>query len=256
MEREISRPQESVRSPVPAFDQALDVLRQFRGARRRSAARAVEYCELCSAELHPDHPHLVELASRQLVCACDPCALLFDAAERSKYKRVSRRVLSLRNFAMTDAQWESLIIPINLAFFFHSSLEARTIAFYPSPAGAVESLLTLQTWNTIVEDNPVLRRMQPDIESLLVNRIGLNRMSPAGHHLDNKPGQAEYFIAPIDECYKLVGLIRSNWKGLAGGTEVWQEINHFFADLRAKSYPQPEPDSEPAWQPTTGGLSA
>ena len=42
---------------------------------------------------------------------------------------------------MTDAQWESLILPINLAFFFHSSVEGRTIALYPSPAGAVESLL-------------------------------------------------------------------------------------------------------------------
>ena len=76
---------------------------------------------------------------------------------------------------MTDAQWDSLIIPINLAFFLHSSLEARTIAFYPSPAGAVESLLTLEAWNAIVENNPVLGRMQPDIEALLVNSIGVNR---------------------------------------------------------------------------------
>lgn len=255
MEKEIPRTQESVPTPVPAFDQALDVLRQFRGSRRRSA-RAVEHCELCSAELHPDHPHLVELASRQLVCACDPCALLFDAAERSKYKRVSRRVLSLHNFAMTNAQWESLIIPINLAFFFHSRLEARTIAFYPSPAGAVESLLTLEAWNAIVEDNPVLRRMQPDIESLLVNRIGLNGMGRTGHHLNNNPGQAEYFIAPMDECYKLVGLIRRNWKGLAGGSEVWEEIDRFFTDLRAKSYPQAEPQSELESQPIAGVLNA
>lgn len=216
---------------APAFDQALGVLRQFRGA-RRSAARAVEHCELCSAELRPDHPHLVELASRQLVCACDPCALLFDGMERSKYKRVSRRVLSLPDFAMTDAQWESLIIPINLAFFFRSSLEGRTIAFYPSPAGAVESLLTLESWTAIVGDNPVLSRMQPDIEALLVNRIGVNSTRQIDH-----PGPAEYFIAPIDECYKLVGLIRANWKGLAGGTEVWDRINQFFAELRAKAEP-------------------
>ena len=221
MEKGISMPPDT----SPAFDQALGVLRQFRGSRRASS-RAAEHCELCSAELRDDHPHLVELASRQLVCACDACALLFDGKERSRYKRVSRRVLYLPNFAISDAQWESLIIPINLAFFFRSSLEGRTIAFYPSPAGAVESLLTLEAWNAIVAANPVLHRMQADVEALLVNRVGINR--PNGP----KP---EYFIAPMDECYKLVGLIRANWKGLAGGAEVWEEIDRYFANLRDKA---------------------
>lgn len=216
---------------APDIEQALGVLRQFRGA-RRTAERAVERCELCSAALPEEHPHLVELASRQLICACDPCALLFDGAERSKYKRVSRRVVALANFKMTGAQWESLAIPINLAFFFQSSLEGRTIAFYPSPAGAVESLLTLEAWNAIVEDNPALRMMQPDVEALLVNRLGMQRFAA-----DEDLGAAEHFIAPMDECYKLVGLIRANWKGLAGGAEVWDKINEFFAGLRYKSEP-------------------
>ncbi len=126
---------------------------------------------------------------------------------------------------MTDAQWESLILPINLAFFFHSSVEGRTIALYPSPAGAVESLLTLDSWSAIVEVNPLLSRLQPDIEALLVNRVT---------RTDNT-GAAEYYIAPIDVCYKLVGMIRAHWKGLSGGTEVWDEIGRFFADLRDKS---------------------
>lgn len=224
------------RGPAADMDQAIEVLRRFRGARRTSP-REVERCELCGAALAEEHPHLVELASRQLVCACDPCALLFDGRERSKYKRVSRRVLSLTNFRMTDSQWESLIIPINLAFFFHSSLEERAIAFYPSPAGAVESLLTLESWNAIVDDNPVLNRIEPDVEALLVNRLGIHR-SPDGD------GAATYFIAPMDECYKLVGLIRANWKGLAGGTEVWDRIHEFFASLRRKS------------EPLSGGLDA
>jgi hypothetical protein len=47
--------------------------------------------------------------------------------------------------------------------------------------------------------------------------------------------QAEYFIAPIDECYRLVGLIRANWKGLSGGSEVWTEIGRFFSDLRSRA---------------------
>jgi hypothetical protein len=232
MEKEASTgSQGGLSSTVPELDQALGILRQFRGA-RRAALREVEHCELCSAPLHHEHPHLVELASRQLICACDPCALLFDGMERSKYKRVSRSVWSLPDFAMTDQQWDSLIIPINLAFFFTSSFEARAIAFYPSPAGAVESLLTLEAWTAVVASNPVLHRMQPDVEALLVNRIGVNRRRQS-----DIAGRAEYFIAPMDECYKLVGLIRANWKGLAGGTEVWERIGQFFAELRSKATP-------------------
>ncbi len=43
---------------------------------------------------------------------------------------------------------------------------------------------------------------------------------------------AEYYLAPIDKCYELVGLIRSNWRGLAGGPEVWQKIRDFFTELK------------------------
>src|ERR1700690_3004049 len=117
------------------FEQAFGVLRQF--PRSRSvASRAVEHCELCSAGLHHDHPHLVELATRQILCACDACALLFDGLENSKNKRVPRSAQNLVDFEMSDGQWESLMIPINLAFLFRSSVEERVIALYPSPAGA------------------------------------------------------------------------------------------------------------------------
>ncbi|HEX8896401.1 MAG TPA: DUF5947 family protein, partial [Terriglobales bacterium] len=46
---------------------------------------------------------------------------------------------------------------------------------------------------------------------------------------------AEYYIAPIDACYRLVGLIRLHWHGLSGGEEVWREIDNFFAELRAQA---------------------
>jgi hypothetical protein len=185
----------------------------------------MEQCELCSAGLAQEHPHLVELASRQILCACDACAMLFDGMERTKYKRVSRRARHLLDFEMTDGQWESLLIPINMAFFFASSIEGRVIALYPSPAGAVESLLPLEAWNEIAASNSALSHFLPDVEALLVNRVG------HAHGLT----RAEYYIAPIDECYKLVGLIRTNWKGLSGGSEVWTEIGRFFSELRSKA---------------------
>jgi len=203
----------------PDSSSAFAALRQF--ARKR---KPVERCELCSLELTREHPHLIELAARKMVCACDACALLFDG-RAGKYKRVSRRVQAMNNFHLSDAQWESLMIPINMAFFFNSSVDERVVVFYPSPAGAVESLLSLEAWQEIVHDNPVLAGMETDIEALLVNRVGKSRADVP----------AEYYIVPIDECYKLVGLIRANWRGLSGGTEVWQEIGHFFSDLKGRA---------------------
>ena len=180
---------------------------------------------MCSAELRSQHAHLIELTKRRLHCACDACAMLFSGQAGTKYKRVPRDVRLLANFRMTDAEWDGLLIPINLAFFFQNSLDSRVSALYPSPAGATESLLPLEAWSSIIQANPLLNRLEPDVEALLVNRVGQARGS----------APAEYYIVPIDACYELVGLIRIHWRGLSGGAEVWLEIGNFFAGLRAKA---------------------
>jgi len=200
-------------------ENAFGVLRQF--VRRK---KDLERCEMCSAAIAADHPHLIEPASRKLLCSCNACAILFSGAG-TKYKRVPRRVLSLADFRLSDGQWESLMVPINMAFFFHSTPETRVVALYPSPAGATESLLPLETWSDIENENPVLKVMEPDVEALLVNRVGHARGF----------GAAEYYLLPIDECYKLVGLIRANWRGLSGGTEVWEEIGKFYEGLKQRA---------------------
>jgi hypothetical protein len=182
---------------------------------------ADERCELCGALLAEPHQHLIEPGTRRLHCACDACALLFSDGQAARYRRVPRRIEFLRDFAMSDAQWDALHIPISLAFFFRSSAAERVVAMYPSPAGATESLLTLEAWDLLVADNPVLRALEPDVEALLVNRVGQAR---------------EYFRVPIDQCYKLVGLIRTHWRGLSGGTEVWEEIGRFLTSLKQSSH--------------------
>jgi len=201
----------------PSLEAAFGALRQF--ARR---PRPAERCELCSLELSPQHPHLLDPAMRKLVCSCDACALLFSGQSGTRYKRVPKLVRLLTNFRLTDAQWDSLTIPINMAFFFHGTPEARVVAMYPSPAGATESLLSLESWNEIAQANPELQAMEADVEALLVNRIGLARGF----------ANAEYYLLPIDQCFKLVGLIRRQWRGFSGGAEVWQQIADYFAELR------------------------
>jgi Family of unknown function (DUF5947) len=202
--------------------QAFDTLRQFT---RKPTSRQVEQCEMCSVELRSEHAHLIELTQRRLHCACDACAMLFSGQAGTKYKRVPRDIRLLADFQLTDAEWDGLLIPINLAFFFQNSIDSRVSALYPSPAGATESLLPLEAWSSIVQANPALNQLEADVEALLVNRVGQARGTAA----------AEYYIVPIDACYKLVGLIRIHWRGLSGGTEVWQEIGNFFTDLRHKA---------------------
>jgi hypothetical protein len=202
------------RTEIPG-QAAFALLRRF--ANRQPAA---ERCELCAGAVLADHQHLMEPTTRRMLCCCDSCAVLFSGQPGARYRRVPRRVQFLRDFAMTDAQWEELLIPINLAFFFRSTASGRVVAAYPSPAGATESLLALESWEQLERENPILRELEPDVESLLVNRVGQAR---------------EFYRVPIDECYKLVGLIRTNWRGLSGGAEVWRAIGGYFTDLKVRS---------------------
>jgi hypothetical protein len=195
---------------------ALSALRRF----VRPRARPSERCELCDAGLAEEHNHLVEVADRRLVCACDPCAILFAGQSGTKYRRVPRRVKLLTDFRLSDEAWEGLQLPIDLAFFLRSTRDEKVVALYPSPAGATESLVSLEAWQTLMAENPALAGFEPDVEALLVNRVGATR---------------ECYRVGVDVCYTLVGLIRMHWKGLSGGAKVWGEIAGFFENLRKRS---------------------
>ena len=198
-------------------------VRESFGALRRwfGARRAAERCDLCGSDLTAEHDHLLFLPDRRLLCACNACAILAPKSQESPYRRIPDEVRFVPDFRMSEGQWDRFQIPIDLAFFFFSSLTGKVSVGYPSPAGLIEAIVDQEAWASVLADNPALQNMKPDTEALLINR--LNRMT-------------EYFLLPVDHCYRLVGLMRSRWQGLSGGPEAQKEIERFFSQLKEQTH--------------------
>ena len=193
-------------------------------ARKAAEASATEQeqCELCGERIPHDHRHLLEVVPREARCVCYPCSVLFDreAASLGKFKLIPDRRLYLPDFLLADAEWDRLRVPVGLAFCFHSTPARQAVAFYPAPMGATQALLETEVWQAVERRNPVLRGLQPDVEALLVNRTRANR---------------DHYVVPIDECFRLVAVIRTTWRGLTGGQAVWQGVDAFFQSLQSRS---------------------
>ncbi len=178
----------------------------------------IEKCNFCGSILPTDHRHLVDLSAMKFMCTCDMC--MITMAEKGIYKPLPQRSLQLEGFNMSDALWADFLIPVNMAFFVLSSGRNGAVAYYPAPTGATESKLKMEAWNKLVEVNPILNDLTNDLEALLVNRLD---------------AEGQYYIVPIDSCYKLIGMIRIAWKGIFGGKEVNDTIRQFFNELKEKS---------------------
>jgi hypothetical protein len=200
----------------------MSLLAELARSSRAPAQAAEERCELCGSPIPEAHRHVADLRSRSLLCACRGCSILLgrEGAGGGHYRLVPERRALLAGFRLDDAQWTALQLPVDLAFFFHSTPAGRVVALYPSPLGATESQLELDAWEDIVRANPALDDLERDVEALLVNRAR---------------GRRAHYLVPIDDCYTLVALIRSHWRGLAGGAEVWQEIERFFEVLHDRA---------------------
>jgi len=177
---------------------------------------ALERCDVCGAPIESDHDHVVDLRARALRCACRACYLLFthQGAGGGRLRAVPQRYLLVPEIADARDHMDALEIPIGLAFFFRSSATGRITAFYPSPAGATESELQLESWEELTRAAPLLATLADDVEAVLIRR---------------HEGAMEAFIVPIDASYELVGRIRRSWRGFSGGDDVWREIDEFFA---------------------------
>ncbi|WP_241671976.1 DUF5947 family protein [Streptomyces sp. IB2014 016-6] len=216
---------------VPTGRAASPVAALLRVSRGRPGPAAGERCEMCAAPIGEEHRHVVNLESRSLMCGCRACSLLFtEEGAELRYRTVPDRYLSFDGLPLDARTWDELQIPVGLAFVFRNSAQDRTIAFYPGPAGATESELPLDAWATIVEANPGLAVLRPDVEALLVRRMeaggGGGREVVASCHL-----------VPIDACYELVGRLRALWRGFDGGQEAHAAMDDFFEHVRSRSRP-------------------
>ncbi|GAC1396671.1 MAG: DUF5947 family protein [Vulcanimicrobiaceae bacterium] len=187
--------------------------------RARPPAAPGERCDYCAVPIAEGHGHLVDLEARRILCSCRPCYLVFEpaGAARGRYRTIPSRYERIADFAIDEASWDDLQIPIALAFFFRNSRENRWSAFYPGPAGATESQLTLAVWDALAAAYPALATVAPDVEAVLV------------HRRDDLPSRCA--IVPIDAAYELVGVMRTHWRGFDGGPDVRARIEAFFADI-------------------------
>jgi hypothetical protein len=190
--------------------------------RRFVQSQPVERCELCAAAIGDTHSHLLEPAEGRLLCACLACAYSAGARLDGRFRVVPNRVEALTEFRLSDAEWHALGLPVEMAWLYDSTPAGRPIAVHPGPAGATHSLVAPEAWAAMAAHNPVLGTFEPDVEALLVNRIG---------------GRRGYYRVPIDRCYELVGLIRMRWQGWSGGDAVWQAIDDYFARLAPGASP-------------------
>lgn len=206
-------------APAPGRGDLISSLRKLsRPAPAQSGAASEEVCELCGSSLPENHNHLLHLTDRRILCACGTCWAQHSGDP--DLRPTGSRIVWLDEFEMPDELWAKLGIPIGLAFFMLSSVAGAVVAMYPSPAGATESELDLIAWKELQELNPILTGIEPDAEALVVNRIS---------------DIPQYVIAPIDECYGLVGAIKVSWEGISGGPAIDREVPAFFEAMRRRA---------------------
>ena len=95
------------------------------------------------------------------------------------------------------------------------------VAMYPSPAGATESELELSAWQDLRRRSTRCSRVSSPMP---------RRWSSTG-----SPIRREFAIAPIDECYALVGAIKLSWEGISGGAAIERAVPSFFDRLRKRA---------------------
>jgi hypothetical protein len=142
---------------------------------------------------------------------CRACALLFerDAAGQGHYRLVPQRRVRLAGADVITG------VPVGLAFYVPQP-DGSVLARYPSPMGITSWAADESTWAALTAQWPELADLSPLVEAFLAYTAR---------------GRSEHWIVPIDDCYRLVGVVRQTWTGLSGGPQVWPAVDRFFEGL-------------------------
>ncbi|MDF3299052.1 DUF5947 family protein [Streptomyces tropicalis] len=189
--------------------------RVIRSAADRTAA-GTEVCDLCAAPVAEEHPHLYDSGQDEVRCVCGPCSVLF--AERGAGDG-HFRLVPRRRVRLPRVDTGPLGVPVGLVFFVPRA-DGTVTAQGPSPAGAMRWEVDADAWRRAAEACPQLASVEPDVEALLVNTVH---------------GQEHHWIVPVDDCFRMVAVVRREWRGLSGGGRVWPAVERFFADLTERS---------------------
>ena len=97
--------------------------------------------------------------------------ILFDHRPRRRHFRLlPDRRLPAVGFRPDDAAWEQLRIPVDLAFFFHSTPSERVVAFYPAPWARRSRCSSSRPGSRSRARTRCSSELEEDVEALLVNR--------------------------------------------------------------------------------------
>ncbi|MEU6508408.1 DUF5947 family protein [Streptomyces sp. NPDC046942] len=188
--------------------------RVIRSAADRAAAAEAERCDLCAAAVADGHPHLYDTGAAAVRCVCAPCSVLFPGDAAGRYRLVPRRRVRL-----PSVDTAVLGVPVGLVFFVPHE-DGTVSAEGPSPAGVMRWEVDTAAWQRLSAGCPPLASVAPEVEALLVNTVR---------------GLDEHWIVPVDDCYRMVALVRREWRGLSGGGRVWPAVERFFAELTERS---------------------
>jgi hypothetical protein len=172
-------------------------------------------CELCGERVPAEHGHLADGHDGKLLCACLACGVLFDGSD-ARYRRVVPHARALAGPPIGDLEWQALEVPVSLAFF-RVRAGGGVLAVFPGPAGTTQASVPAAAWSALCRNHPDLTSLVPELEALLVDR----RVHP--------PRQLR---VSIDHGYRLVGVLRSSWRGWSGGPQVDGALAAFFEGLQ------------------------
>jgi hypothetical protein len=133
-------------------------------------------------------------------------------------------VAALGSLDGTSVAWDSLGIPVRMAFFVAAD-DGGATAFFPSPAGATQFHPPNAAWADLRASSLAVAAMKPEVEAFLINHLGSVR---------------EHYIVSIDVCYELVGTVRSHWHGFSGGADAWSAVERMLTALRREGMACPD----------------